>query len=202
MLVLRSSATSPFGRKVKIAAKVLGLWDRIEVVPADTTNPADSLNDQNPLGKIPILIPEDGRPIYDSRVIVDYLDYLAGGEKIVPPAPARFDALVMQALADGIVDAGILRIYENRFRPPEKHVQSWLDHQTLKIDRGLKALAASPLPDIRECPDIGAIALACALGYMDFRFAGWRPDHPLLSDWIDGFAAEIPAFGETAPPKP
>jgi glutathione S-transferase len=199
MLTLRSSATSPFGRKVKIAARVLDLWDRIELVAADTTNPADSLNDQNPLGKIPILILEDGTPLYDSRVIVDYLDYLAGGDKLIPPAPARYEALTMQALADGIVDAGVLRVYETRFRPADKHVQSWLDYQTLKVDRGLARAAAGPLPEIRPCPDIGAISLACALGYMDFRFPGWRSAQPILSDWVDRFEAEVPAFAATKP---
>jgi glutathione S-transferase len=200
MLTLRSSATSPFGRKVKIAAKVLDLWDRIEVVPADTTNPEDSLNAQNPLGKIPILILEDGTPLYDSRVIVDYLDYLAGGDKLIPPAPARYEALLMQALADGIVDAGILRVYETRFRPADKHVQSWLDYQTLKVERGLARAASGTLPEIRPCPDIGAISLACALGYMDFRFAGWRTAHPALSDWVDRFETDVPAFVATKPP--
>lgn len=201
MLVLRSSAASPFGRKVKIVARVLDLWDRIEVVPADTLNPDPDLTIQNPLGKIPVLVLEDGTSLYDSRVIVDYLDYLAGGEKVVPPAPARFDALVTQALADGIMDAGILRVYETRFRPADKHVQPWLDRQTEKMERGLNTLAER-LPDIRPCPDIGAITTACALGYMDFRFAGWRRSHPRLSDWVDRFAEEVPAFDQTRPPAP
>lgn len=200
MLVLRTSPTSPFGRKVKIAAKVLGLWDQIEVVPADTTNPADSLNDQNPLGKIPILIPQDGAPIYDSRVIIEYLDYRAGGEKIIPAAPARFDALVLQALADGIMDAGVLRLYETRFRPAEKHVQSWVDYQARKMERGLDTLEAGALPEIRACPDIGAIALATMLGWLDLRFPDWRTNRPALSAWVDRFAAEVPAFNETRPP--
>src|SRR5262245_46815147 len=105
MLVLRSSASSPFGRKVKIAAALLGLKDHIKVVMADTTDPADSLRSENPLGKIPALILEDGTVLFDSRVIVEYLDFMAGGDRIIPPAPARFDALCLQALADDITDA-------------------------------------------------------------------------------------------------
>ena len=100
MLVLRSSAASPFGRKVKLAASILGLSDRIEIVAADTLNPEDSIRQQNPLGKIPVLITEDGASIYDSPVILEYLDRRAGGGKIIPTeAKARFAALTLEALA-------------------------------------------------------------------------------------------------------
>src|SRR5215216_45359 len=102
MLTLRSSPASPFGRKVKISADLLGLADRIQVTEADTLDPNDVLRQQNPLGKIPVLLLEDGTALYDSRVIVEYLDELAGGGRIIPPGTARFMALREQALADGI----------------------------------------------------------------------------------------------------
>ncbi|HVZ54444.1 MAG TPA: glutathione S-transferase N-terminal domain-containing protein, partial [Pseudolabrys sp.] len=109
MMILRSSPSSPFVRKVRIGMSVLGLDDRIEVRPVDLNDPADSLRAQNPLGKIPALIEEDGTAYYDSRVILDYLDHLAGGGRIVPREPkARFAALRLQALCDGILDASVL----------------------------------------------------------------------------------------------
>src|SRR5215467_590807 len=114
---LRSSPASPFGRKVRMAAIILGLDSRITVEAADTANPADSVRQQNPLGKIPALIADDGLVLFDSRVILEYLDHLAGGGRIVPAEPkARFAALRLQALADGIMDASILRMYEIRWR--------------------------------------------------------------------------------------
>ncbi|HEX2136954.1 MAG TPA: glutathione S-transferase N-terminal domain-containing protein, partial [Microvirga sp.] len=91
MLTLRSSPASPFGRKVKIGAALLGLRDRIAVTEADTLDPNDTLRQQNPLGKIPVLLLENGTALYDSRVILEYLDHLAGGGKIVPAGEARFE---------------------------------------------------------------------------------------------------------------
>ena len=108
MLTLRSSPASPFGCKIKIAASLLDLIDRIEVVEADTSNPEDSLRQQNPLGKIPTLVLENGETLYDSRVILEYLDELAGGGHIYPAGWDRFAALRQQALADGIMDAMLI----------------------------------------------------------------------------------------------
>jgi glutathione S-transferase len=111
-MILRSSPASPFGRKVKMAAIVLGLMDKIEIVVANTLDPDDAIRKQNPLGKIPALTLDDGTTLYDSRVIVEYLDVQAGGGKIIPASGKdRFDALTLQALADGIMDAAILQIY-------------------------------------------------------------------------------------------
>ena len=97
MPVLRSSPPSPFGRKAKIAAAVLGLKDRIAVEMTDTTDPSDTIRAQNPLGKIPALVLDDGRVLFDSRVVVEYLDHLAGGGKIIPAGAARFDVLRLAA---------------------------------------------------------------------------------------------------------
>ncbi|HWJ73010.1 MAG TPA: glutathione S-transferase [Kaistia sp.] len=198
MLILRSSPASPFGRKVKIAAALLGLTDRIEIVNADTADPSDSLRSQNPLGKIPALVLENGGVIYDSRVIVEYLDHLAGGGRVIPADPARrYPALVMQALADGIMDASLLQVYEKRWRDEPLRHAGWLAHHADKVTRGLAALEAS---DLGGPIHIGHVTVACALGYLDLRFGdSWRQAHPALVGWLDGFAASVPAFDKTRP---
>lgn len=197
MLILRSSPASPFGRKVRIAAAILGLSERIEVVAADAVNPNDSLRRQNPLGKIPTLILEDGEAIFDSRVILEYLEWLAGAGALFPSDPAaRFKALRLQALADGIMDAAILQVYEARFREPAMRSAKWVDHQAGKAARALAALEARP-PEA-SARDAGAIALACALGYLDLRFEGlWRSGHCRLAAWLEVFSAGVPAFEAT-----
>ncbi len=199
-MLLRSSPASPFVRKVRIAVAVLGLGDKIEVRDTDLNDTADSIRAQNPLGKIPALILDDGTALYDSRVILEYLDHLAGGGKIIPSdAAARFAALRLQALCDGILDASVLLVYESRYRPQDKRVQTWVDRQAGKVDRALKALEAAP-PRLTTPPDVGQIALACALGYRDFRFdGGWRKQHPRLLAYLDAFTAQVPAFAATAP---
>ena len=198
MLTLRSATPSPYGRKVKIAAAILGLSDRIEVVQTDTVAESDPIRRLNPLGKIPTLELEDGSTLFDSRVILEYLDHLAGGGKIIPTEPAaRFRALRTQALADGILDAALLQIYEVRFRDEAERSTRWTTRQAEKVSRALAALEAD-LPDSGH--DVGTIAVACALGYLDFRFGeGWREQHPRLAAWLAAFEAATPAFGKTRP---
>ena len=201
MMILRSAPASPFGRKVRIAASLLGMSDGIRVQDADTMDANDTIRQQNPVGKIPVLILDDGSVLYDSRVIVEYLDHQAGGGKIIPREPAaRFDALRLQALADGMTDAQILVVYEGRWRAAEKHEKKWVDYQSDKIRRGLTVLEAAP-PAIDPTPNVGQIALACLLGHRDLRFKGdWRADHPKLVAWLDRFAAQVPAFNATKIP--
>jgi glutathione S-transferase len=198
MMILRSSPPSPFGRKIKLALGILGLESEVTIEKADPTDVSDSLRQQNPLGKIPALIIEDGTVIYDSPVILEYLDQRAGGGKIIPKDPsARMKALTLQALCDGILDAGILLVYEGRWRPPEMAVQKWLDHQRGKVERAMAVLEASP-PSLDTMPNVGQITLACVLGYGDLRFEGkWRAAHPNLVKWLDAFAAKVPAFEKT-----
>ena len=115
MMILRSSAPSPFDRKVRIALSLLGFDRDVRVEAADPDNRQDSLREQNPLGKIPVLIIEDGSTVYDSLVILEYLDDRAGGGKIIPRKTGpRLAALRLQALCDGILDASILTVYEGR----------------------------------------------------------------------------------------
>jgi glutathione S-transferase len=200
VLTLRSSPSSPFVRKVRIAASVLGLDREIGLTPADTMNASDTVRLQNPLGKIPSLVLEDGTVLFDSRVILEYLDHRAGGGRIIPTdIDARLAALRLQALADGIMDASVLLVYEGRWRAPERHEPKWIEHQAGKVERTLAALEAAP-PALSPMPDVGQIALACALGYRDFRFGdAWRRDRPRLVAWLDRFAARVPAFAATAP---
>jgi len=198
-MILRSSPSSPFGRKCKISASLLGLVEKIEITRTNTTDPDDPIAKENPLAKIPALILDDGSIIYDSRVICEYFDNLAGGGKLFPGGDARWQALTLQALSDGILDAGILRVYENRFRPEEKRHPEWVARQKGKIDRALAYLEADT-PKTGSAPTIGDVTLACALGYLDFRFEGeWRSGNPNLVAWLDRFADAVPAFGATIP---
>jgi glutathione S-transferase len=197
MMILRSAPPSPFGRKVKLAAAILNLSDRIAIVAADT-NADEELKIQNPLGKIPVLVLDDGRTLFDSRVILEYLDHLAGSGHILPRGPdARFAALRLQALCDGIMDASILQIYEARYRPEPIRHQPWLDMQAGKVTRALAALEGETQA-LDATPHVGQIALACALGYRDLRFKSeWRNTCPKLVAWLDRFAAQVPAFAAT-----
>lgn len=196
MMILRSAPASPFGRKVKIVASLLGLDKTISSVDADTTSLTDSLRRENPLGKIPTLVLDDGTSLYDSRVIVEYLDHLAGGGKVIPAETTlRFRTLTLQALADGIMDATLIQVYEGRWRAEAQRKPKWVAHHAGKVKRGLTALEAAPP---KGQVDVGHVALACALGYLDLRFEGdWRAQYPGLVTWLDRFASEIPSFETT-----
>lgn len=200
MLKLRSSPASPFGRKVKVAALLTGHTDKIEIVTADTMNPDDPLRKDNPLGKIPCLVMDDGTTLYDSCVIVEFLDHDAGGGKILPREwAARLAALKLQALADGITDAAILQLYESRWRKPDMHEPAWIAHQGGKVERGLAALEANP-PVATATPDIGTISVACMLDWYEFRFSGLSSGkYPMLSAFMKDLYAKFPAFAKTRP---
>ena len=197
---LHYNPASPYVRKVLVAARELGLVDRIETVPAvlSPVAPSAAVNAANPVGKIPALVLEDGTALFDSRVIVEFLDAL-GGNRLIPPAgPARWVALRRAAEADGMLDALILVRYERMLRPPEKQFDAWVDGQMAKALRTLDALEA-------EAGELGESGLAeigvgCALGYLDFRFGdlGWRDSHPGLARFHARFAAR-PSMQATQP---
>jgi len=201
-MILLSSPASPYGRKVKIAAHHLGLADRITIEQIDTNSPDARLSGHNPLGKIPALILDDEQVLFDSRVIVEYLDSIATASRIfIPGGNARYKDLTLSALAEGMMDASLLQVYEIRKRPQEDRSQDWLDAQAEKVARSLDALEAD-IPSLEDGITIGRITLACALGYLDLRFNGdWRTGHPNLVSWLDGFAAEVPGFDKTRPPQ-
>ena len=199
---LRSSPSSPFGRKVKMATYILGFDDQVKPVLTDTLDPNDSICEVNPLGKIPAL-EDDGTTYYDSRVIMEYLDAKAGGGKIIPAhGPERYETLTRAALMDGILDAAILVIYERRMRPEDKYVESVVERQRGKIIRGLEAIAAKkPSYSNGAMPDIGEIGLACVLDYLDFRKqVNWRDHAPNLASWLADFAAAVPGYEDSMPP--
>ena len=199
---VRSSPSSPFGRKVKMATYILGFVDQVTPVLTDTLDPNDSICEVNPLGKIPAL-EDNGTTYYDSRVIMEYLDAKAGGGKIIPASgAARYEALTRAALMDGILDAAILVIYERRMRPGDKYVESVVERQRGKIIRGLEAIAAeNPSYSNGAMPDIGEIGLACVLDYLDFRKqVNWRDHAPNLASWLADFAAAVPGYEDSMPP--
>ena len=200
--VLRSTVTSPFGRKVRLAIDVLGLADRVKLQPADPLDETDTLRQQNPLGKMPCLVLADGSTIYDSGIIIEYLQDVAGTERLLPlKGRERYRALTLSRLADGIMDAALLIVYESRFRPEAStHSPRWLMHQREKIMRGLAAFDNFP-PDPRKT-DVVSIGLACTLGYLDWRKqVDWRSAYPLLSSWLTQFAANEAAFERTRAPQ-
>lgn len=199
---LYHSTTSPFVRKVMVSATELGLADRIETVPAKVspivrTSPVIA---DNPLGKLPTMIIEGGMVLYDSRVICEYLDALAGGGRLFPaPGPARWLALSEQAIADGMTDAALLERYETSLRSPDKMWPAWRDGQHDKVVKALDRMEqTSAGRDGRV--DIGTIATACGLAYLDFRFPDfdWREGRARLATWYAAFAAR-PAMAVTAP---
>jgi len=181
---LRYSTTSPFVRKVHVLAIETGQIDRIELVKTVTTDP--DLGRNNPLQKVPAMEMEDGSSLYDSRVICEYLDSQAGGKFFPPAGPARWTALRRQALADGMMDAAVLRMMESK-KPENLRSADWDKRQKLKVTQGLAALEADHLgPQL----DIGTLAVAIVLDYLDFRFKAedWRPAHPKLAAWHKTFS--------------
>ena len=194
---LRYSPTSPFVRKVLVVAIETGLDGRIERVPTTVVpvQPNEDLSHQNPLMKVPTLVTDDGQVLFDSRVICEYLDSLHTGSRLIPAAnTARWTALRQQALGDGILDAGVLNRYETAVRPKDKQWAEWSAGQMRKIRNGLAALDG-PLT-------IGPIAIGCALGYLDFRYAGegWRERHPALAKWYAEFAKRKSMLATVPPP--
>ena len=197
------SSRSPYVRKVMIAAHETGLADRLDcertIVSAFAEN-ADMLT-VNPLGKIPTLVLDDGMVLYDSPVICEYLDGLHDGPKLFPPAgSARFTALRWLALGDGMLDMLLARMYEERTRTEEQRSQKLQDAIVVKLKTCLDALDGMAGELTATPVSIGHIAIACAIGYLDFRFASdnWRAGRPALAAWHKSFAAR-PSVVATEP---
>lgn len=197
------SPSSPFVRKCLVVAIELGLEDRIERtrVSPSVANREPELEAANPLGKVPALQAEDGSWIYDSAVICEYLDALAGGRMLPAAGPARWRVLTMQALADGALDAAVLLRYEQALRPEPLRWDVWQAGQRAKIVGAVDRLEREigNVPDA-DTPDLGLVAVGCLLGYLDFRYPdiGWRTDRSALAAWYERFA-ERPAMRATVP---
>ncbi len=194
------SPASPYVRKVRVFAMETGLMDDIELAEVTITpvGPDAELCADNPIGKIPTLVRDDGGALYDSRVICEYLDGLHGGARMFPEnEDERWTALRRQALADGILDAAVNTRYETFLRPRELRWPDWVDGQMTKVRRSLDEVEGESLGD---GADIGTISVACALGYLDFRYPdeGWRDSRPTLAAWFEKFAAR-PSMSETGP---
>ncbi|MBN8889845.1 MAG: glutathione S-transferase [Rhodospirillales bacterium 70-18] len=192
------SAASPYVRKVMACAIARGIDGRIEAWSVPTTDPA--LTPVNPLSKVPTLLTDDGVALYDSPVICEYLDSLGDAPKLFPPpGPARWTALRQQALGDGIMDASQPRRREIAL-PQDEGRAGYIDLQRGKVARAIDALEAEA-GTLGALATIGEIAIACALGYLDFRFANepWRPGHPKLDAWYARVVA-LPPLARTMPP--
>ena len=197
---LRFSQTSPYVRKVRALAIEAGIADRLQLVTTDPWHAATDLPDSNPLGKIPALETPDGMVLFDSPVICEYLDHLHGGAKLFPASgPARWQALRLQALGDGICDAAILRRLDG-MRPAGLQSTDWQERQRQAVARACDLLEAE-IHDLGGPITIGQLAVACALGYLDFRFDAdkWRDGRPKLAAWFADIAKR-PSIAETAPP--
>ena len=201
---LTFSPASPYARKVRICAIELGLIDRIELIPASVapgTPNTDYAHDVSPLRKLPVLLLDDGTPILDSFVIVEYLDELAGGGKLFPASgAARWAVKSEHSMIQGMLDAMLLCRYEKLLRPEPKRWQVWYDDQWDRAWQGFARFNARE--DVLKRPlDITQIALACALGYADFRFpdCGWRASFPNLAAFNDTMLAR-PSVTISVPP--
>jgi len=199
MMKLRHAAASPFVRKVMVLLHETGQTDDVELENGSTSpldpNPGNLA--VNPLGKIPCLVTADGASIYDSRVITRYLDTLHSGAKLYPEGEALWPALVMEATGDAMMEAAVGVIYERRLREEAKRSEAWMAAQRGKIAQAMDKLEETRFA---ESLDMGQVSIACALGYLDFRFPEW--------DWRSGrgslaaFAKRMerrPSFVATAP---
>ncbi|MEI4484867.1 glutathione S-transferase family protein [Frigidibacter sp. MR17.14] len=199
---LYHSPLSPFVRKIMVALVETGLIDRVELVSGSGT-PVDSSQapvEANPIGKVPALEIAPGKVLYDSRVILRWIDAQAGGT-LYPQGEALWDALVIESTVEGALDAALMMSYERRLRPEELRFAPWVEGHWAKVARCLDVIEARWLPTMpTERADAPAIALGCLLGYLDFRFdeRGWRDGRPALAEWYEGFATR-PAMVQTLP---
>ncbi|MEM1277859.1 MAG: glutathione S-transferase [Pseudomonadota bacterium] len=197
---LYHAAPSPFVRKVMMVLKITGQEDAVEILDGFGTpvDPNEGVCGANPLGKIPALVLDDGSVLFDSRVICRYLDHVGGGS-LYPSGDDEFHVLTTEALADGIMDAAVLGVYEARVRPEELRYAPWVRAQVSKVQRALGDLEGRSA-SFADTPRMGEVAVACALGYLDFRYPdlGWREGRPRLAEWFEGFSARDD-FQATAP---
>jgi glutathione S-transferase len=199
---LIGSLASPYVRKVRVvlAEKKLDYDYELENV----WSPDTKISQSNPLGKVPCLMMDDGSPMYDSRVIAEYLDTLTPVCKLLPPnGRDRANVKVWEALADGVLDAAVLVRLEKTLRPPEQQSEEWIARQMAKVSAGLAVMSQ----DLGESPfcrgtyyTLADVAVGCTLGWLAFRFPDidWRGDYPNLARLFDKLS-ERPSFRDTVP---
>ncbi|WP_398479377.1 glutathione S-transferase [Tardiphaga sp.] len=192
--------TSPYVRKVMVCAIELGMAEHIVKLPsaAHPLKRDARIANFNPLAKVPAAKLADGTLLFDSRVICEYLDDLGQGA-LFPRGPERWQVLAEQALGDGLLDAALLARYENTCRSEEMRSQGWIDGQMTKVAAALDDMERSVLVFGTRIT-IGSITIACALGYLDFRFASydWRSSRPALAKWF-AITSQRPSLQQTVP---
>lgn len=191
MAVIFYSPPSPYSAKVRMAAAWCGIEVESRIV--DTNEPPPEMLAANPLGKIPVLVTDEGEGVFDSRAITQHLNRMSGGALFPRKAERRLEAERLEALADGICDCLLAHVYERRMRPQEKVHQPWLDRQWEKAARALDQLAQRP-PRLTRKADGGQIALRATLAYLDLRFAdaNWRRGRAKLARWAARFDERFP----------
>lgn len=197
---LLMSPPSPFVRKVLVTLHETEQEQDVtyEIVTASPTGPDAALIAANPIGKIPALVRSDAPTLYDSRVICRYLDHRAGTG--LYPETRLWDTLTLEATADGIMEAAMLMVYEVRFRPEGKQYEGWVEGQWKKAERAVSALNTRWMSHLQGPLDMGQIAVACALAYLDFRHdaRGWRRGNDALAEWFATFSKRT-SMQETQP---
>lgn len=197
MAVVFYSPASPYSAKVRLAAAWCNIPVEAKIV--DTGAEPPELLNANPLGKIPVLITDDGKSIFDSRTIMQHLNRLSNGGLYPRNADKRLESEMLEALADGICDCLLAHVYEHRMRPEEKIHQPWLDKQWSKATRALDILAANP-PKLTKKANGGQIALRATLGYLALRFDGkWEKGRTKLTRWAKRFDERFPELAELLP---
>ena len=190
------SPASPFASKARMVATYVGY--AYEPVLTKTDDMPAALLAANPLGKIPALVTDDGKGVFDSKVITQFLNRWSGGKALPKNADKRLEAEMMESLADGISDCAVACIYELRLRPEEKIYQPWIDKQWSKVSRGLDLLEASALK-LPAKIHAGHIAQAACLSYLGLRFPEWSKGRPKLKRWLKKFSDKFPELAEMLP---
>lgn len=203
-LRLIASLTSPYVRKVRIVMMEKRIECHMDL--EDVWSPTTTIANANPLGKVPCLIMEDGGAVFDSRVIVEYLDTISPVSRLIPSeGRQRVEVRTWEALADGVLDASIAVRLENTQRDAAQISQKFIDRQMTKVHAGVAAMSRG-LADKPWCNghaySLADIAVGCALGYLDFRFPqiDWRTPYPHLARHYEKLSAR-PSFVETVPPN-
>lgn len=191
------ATASPYSAKVRMSAAYAGI--ALEAIPTNTGDEPELLLKNNPLGKIPVLLTDEGESLFDSRAITQHLNRISKNA-LFPRNPAkRLEAERLEALADGICDCLLAHVYERRFRPEEIVHQPWLDKQWKKVTRALDSLETSP-PKLPKKITTGQIALRACLGYLELRFPGkWERGHSKLRRWVKRFDEKFPELAPYTP---
>jgi len=200
---LRFAHASPYVRKVRVLIREAGLTEKVDENEVHTTpmSTSDELWAENPTGRIPVLVLDDGSTLYDSRVITQYLDNQHGGRKLYPESgAARWMVMRQEAVAEGLLDSAVNIRYEMALRPESLRWNDWIEAQLRKVRSALDAMEAD-VGNLGEEVTMAHIAFGAALGYLDYRFGdlGWRAAHPKLAAWYEAFEKR-PAMMETRPP--